>query len=319
MVPTTSIRATAGAVVAAALIAVAPATASPFTAGSDGLGDPFFPQAGNGGYDVRHYSLDLDYQPPRREPARRARRSSSPRPSRTSSSFNLDLRGFTISERRGQRAATPPSRAAACTSSRITPRRGLRSGWPFRQGRYAGTPTRVIDPDGSSEGWVPTSDGAFVVNEPQGSPGWYPSNDNPRDKATYDYAITVPEGKTAIGNGRLLSKRTADGKRLALARGLADGALPDDGHERRLQPHRQPLARPAALPGRRPGASDAATHAATWRARRRCSSSSTTSTAAIRSAPAAESWTTVASATRSSRRPSRCTTAASPSARWSTR
>ena len=31
---------------------------------------------------------------------------------------------------------------------------------------------------------MPTSDGAFVVNEPQGSPGWYPSNDNPRDKAT---------------------------------------------------------------------------------------------------------------------------------------
>ena len=26
-----------------------------------GAGDPFFPLAGNGGYDVRHYSLDLDY------------------------------------------------------------------------------------------------------------------------------------------------------------------------------------------------------------------------------------------------------------------
>ena len=46
----TTIRMTAGAVVAAALIAVAPATASPFTAGSDGLGDPFFPQAGKRGY-----------------------------------------------------------------------------------------------------------------------------------------------------------------------------------------------------------------------------------------------------------------------------
>ena len=44
----------------------------------------------------------------------------------------------------------------------------------------------MTDPDQSIEGWVPTDDGAFVVNEPQGSPGWYPVNDNPRDKATYD-------------------------------------------------------------------------------------------------------------------------------------
>ena len=57
----------------------------------------------------------------------------------------------------------------------------------------------MIDPDGSSEGWVTTEDGAFVVNEPQGSPGWYPANDNPRDKATFDFAITVPKGITAIG------------------------------------------------------------------------------------------------------------------------
>jgi aminopeptidase N len=77
---------------------------------------------------------------------------------------------------------------------------------------YRGEPTEVIDPDGSSEGWVPTADGAFVVNEPQGSPGWYPANDNPRDKATYDMAITVPKGITAIGNGRLLSKREHGGK-----------------------------------------------------------------------------------------------------------
>jgi aminopeptidase N len=59
---------------------------------------------------------------------------------------------------------------------------------------------------------VPTADGAFVVNEPQGSPGWYPSNDNPRDKATYDFVITVPEGITAIANGRLLSRRTTSGR-----------------------------------------------------------------------------------------------------------
>ena len=51
---------------------------------------------------------------------------------------------------------------------------------------YSGTPEPITDPDGSIEGLgsIPTDDGAFVVNEPQGSPGWYPVNDTPRDKAS---------------------------------------------------------------------------------------------------------------------------------------
>ena len=60
---------------------------------------------------------------------------------------------------------------------------------------YAGKPKPIKDPDKSIEGWIPTDDGAFVVNEPQGSPGWYPVNDSPRDKAIYDFAITVPAGR----------------------------------------------------------------------------------------------------------------------------
>ena len=44
-------------------IGTPPALAVDFTPGSSGAGDPFFPLAGNGGYDVRHYSLGLDYEP----------------------------------------------------------------------------------------------------------------------------------------------------------------------------------------------------------------------------------------------------------------
>ena len=32
--------------------------------GGPGAGDPYFPLAGNGGYDVKHYDLTLDYTPP---------------------------------------------------------------------------------------------------------------------------------------------------------------------------------------------------------------------------------------------------------------
>ena len=49
------------------------------------------------------------------------------------------------------------------------------------------------------------------VGEPQGSPGWYAVNDNPQDKATFDFAITVPAGLTAMANGVLVSQETSGG------------------------------------------------------------------------------------------------------------
>ena len=41
----------------------------------------------------------------------------------------------------------------------------------------------------------------MVVSEPEGSMTWYPVSDHPRDKATYNFSITVPEGRTAVANG----------------------------------------------------------------------------------------------------------------------
>jgi aminopeptidase N len=205
----TSIRAAAGVALASALLA-APAAAAPFSPGSSGLGDPFFPLAGNGGYDVKHYSLDLDYEP---QPANvlDAEAKIVAKATQNLSTFNLDLRGYDISD------LEVNGRDASFTRDgqelTVRPRHGLIRGLPFVvHVEYDGSPAPVVDPDGSSEGFVPTSDGAFVVNEPQGSPGWYPANDNPRDKATYDFEITVPEGRTAIGNGRLLGKSTRNGK-----------------------------------------------------------------------------------------------------------
>ena len=76
----------------------------------------------------------------------------------------------------------------------------------------------IVDPDESIEGWIPTDesdgDGAFVVNEPQGSPGWYAVNDTPRDKATYDFRVRVNAGHTVMANGRLLWHRSAGGKEI---------------------------------------------------------------------------------------------------------
>jgi aminopeptidase N len=191
------------------LAVAAPASAQGFVAGSPGLGDPYFPLAGNGGYNVTHYSLDLDYQRAGNQLTATAVIAATA--TESLSRFDLDLRGFEIS--RLTVNGLPATFARDGQELIVTPRLGLRAGRPFVvRVQYAGQPATVVDPDGSSDGWILTPDGAFVANEPQGSPGWYPANDNPRDKATYDIAITVPEGITAIGNGRLVSSRTQRGK-----------------------------------------------------------------------------------------------------------
>lgn len=197
------------AAVAAALVLAAPAGATAFAPGSSGLGDPFFPFAGNGGYDVKHYSLGLAYDRATNRLDGRVRILA--KAEQNLSSFNLDFRGYDIADLEVNGRDAEFSRDGQELT--VVPQRGLvrRQAFVVRV-EYSGSPEPIVDPDESLEGWVPTADGAFVVNEPQGSPGWYPSNDNPQDKATYSFAITVPDGITAIANGRLLSKRTRDGK-----------------------------------------------------------------------------------------------------------
>src|SRR6476659_10914370 len=76
-----------------------------FTPGSPGLGDPFFPLAGNGGYNVSHYGLDLSYEPSTNQLAGTATITATA--TQDLSRFDLDLRGFSISRLDvGGRAAT---------------------------------------------------------------------------------------------------------------------------------------------------------------------------------------------------------------------
>src|SRR5690606_32573565 len=64
------------------------------TVGAPGIGDPAFPNDGNGGYDVRHYRLRLSYDPATKRLAGSATIRASALQDLTA--FNLDLRGLTV-------------------------------------------------------------------------------------------------------------------------------------------------------------------------------------------------------------------------------
>jgi aminopeptidase N len=181
------------------------------TAGAAGIGDPDFPKDGNGGYDVRHYGLTLSYEPATRQLAGNAAIEATAGQELTS--FNLDLHGLTVS-----RVTVDGAQAAFGRQDdelTISPARPISKGARFTvRVDYAGVPNPVHGySDLGTYGFIATPDGAFVTCEPNGAKTWFPSNDHPADKATYDFRLTVPKGLTAIANGELEGAPTTSGGR----------------------------------------------------------------------------------------------------------
>ena len=176
--------------------------------GASGVGDDYFPFAGNGGYDVKNYDLNLTYKPTSDTAGDlsgvaiiKARATAS------LNTFNLDFLGFDISR------LTVDGRPTAYTRSgqelTIDPARTIDRGRSFTvEVTYRGNTGQPLDNTGALYGWVSYPDGSFVANEPDGAPTWYPVNDTPTDKASYNFRITVPKGKTAVANGYLVGQRT---------------------------------------------------------------------------------------------------------------
>ncbi|MFJ8543097.1 M1 family metallopeptidase [Streptomyces sp. NPDC093586] len=179
------------------------------TPGGSGVRDPYFPKAGNGGYDVGHYDLVLDYDPDAEHVTGTA--TITARATQDLSAFNLDLKGLDVEK------VTVEGRAArfhrAGQELTVRPPDELDKGRRFRvRVRYSGEPGTVTDPDGSEEGWLPTDDGAVGLGEPVGSMAWFPGNHHPSDKASYDLTVTVPDDYGAVSNGQLTSRTTKGGR-----------------------------------------------------------------------------------------------------------
>ncbi|WP_093654817.1 M1 family metallopeptidase [Streptomyces wuyuanensis] len=185
------------------------------TPGAAGARDPYFPTLGNGGYDVRHYALTIDYGPESHVLTGTAEITA--RAGQDLSAFNLDLHGLTV--RSAAVDGAPAGVTRAGDELTLRPARDVRRGDTFRAVvRYGGTPGTLTDSDDTREGWLRTADGAIALGQPKGSMTWFPGNHHPGDKATYDISVTVPEGLSAVSNGELRSQRpTADGRRTTFA------------------------------------------------------------------------------------------------------
>lgn len=177
--------------------------------GAASIGDPITPDSGAGGYDVRHYDLDLRITPGG-SPSLAATTTITATATQALSRFDLDLTGLTVSRVTVDGASAAYTRVPGKLV--VSPARPIPSGRGFTVGvAYSGTPKTIDDGLLGRYGWIRTSDGVFTGDEPDGAHTWFPANDHPSDKATFGFRVTVPEGLTAVANGELSSTTRSGG------------------------------------------------------------------------------------------------------------
>ncbi len=200
---------------AAALALAAPASAHAFDRpmpGSAGLGDRLFPTLGNGGYDVQHYDLDLRYATSAPAQGIDGTVSLLARATQSLSRLNLDFAGDSVGSVSVN--GLPAKFTRDGEELVITPRLPLLKGLPFVV-QVSHFTARPIVPDPNDLLGAPffiTPDGSATAGQPDGTHNFLPSNDHPRDKATYTIRFDVPAGEPAFANGVLLSKSTSRGR-----------------------------------------------------------------------------------------------------------
>ncbi|MEU4545353.1 M1 family metallopeptidase [Nonomuraea dietziae] len=177
--------------------------------GARGIGDPDFPLDGNGGYDVSRYLLKMGYDPASKHLTGNV--SIEAKATQSLRRFNLDLKGFDVGK--VSVAGKPATFTRSGDELSVTPAAPLAKGGSFTVTvTYEGVPQPVKDSSNlGSYGFIPTTDGAYVVCQPNGAKTWFPSNDHPADKARFDFELTVPEGLTALANGELTKKPVTRG------------------------------------------------------------------------------------------------------------
>jgi aminopeptidase N len=150
--------------------------------------DPYVPGHGDHSFTVEHYRLELDYSVESNQLGGRATLTAVAVDDLDR--FELDLYHLRVSK------ITIDGAAAAKYSHHknrlvVRPRSTIAAGQTFTiVVAYAGRPQPMPGLDGDA-GWEELEDGVIVASQPHGAPSWFPCNDRPSDKATYEIQATT--------------------------------------------------------------------------------------------------------------------------------
>jgi aminopeptidase N len=177
------------------------------TDGEPGLGDPYYPQAGNSGYDVAKYQIVINWDP--RSQTITGTTTISAQATQHLNSFYFDLALHT--DKVTVNGVPADAIARGFSDVYVKPAQPIEMGSTFQVVvAYSGRPGDIKQ--GDVRPWS-AADGEWIVaGEPESSAWWYPANDHPSDPALMDVSIRVPAGMEAISVGRLESADTGNEK-----------------------------------------------------------------------------------------------------------
>jgi aminopeptidase N len=170
------------------------------TEGAPGLGDSYYPQAGNSGYDVARYQIMINWDPATQAISGTA--TISARATQQLNSFYFDLALHT--DKVTVNGVPAESIAKGFSDVYVKPAQPIPAGSSFQVAiGYSGKPGDIRQ--GDLQPWFSSNGEWTAAGEPESAAWWYPSNDHPSDPALMDVSIRVPAGMEAISVGRLES------------------------------------------------------------------------------------------------------------------
>jgi aminopeptidase N len=167
--------------------------------------DPYLPTAGNHGYTVSRYELDLTYKMSSNnlrgtavitatatEPLKSIHLDLSP---------HLDVSKVSLDRGRVARYTRPRGKLT------VTPDEPIPVGAAFAVTvKYDGNP-RPIKGSWGEVGWEELDDGVLVANQPNGAASWFPCDDHPASKAPFHIRLTTDSPYRAVVTGSLVGKK----------------------------------------------------------------------------------------------------------------
>lgn len=174
------------------------------TIGDDGIGDPYYPLSGNGGYQVDSYDVVASYDPVTNDLAATTTVAGTVQSTEGLTRFDLDLSAaLTVT---AVTVGGVPAAGFAQDDDElvVTPATLLPAGGALLVAvTYAGRPTTVGPTGLGDSGWFHfDGGGALALGQPFSASAWFPVNDHPSDPATFAVTLTVPDGWQVIANGR---------------------------------------------------------------------------------------------------------------------
>ena len=180
--------------------------------GAAGIGDRLYPTLGNGGYNALHYDLDLRYATKAPSQGIDGTLTMRARSTQALSRFNLDFSGAGVGSIRVNGRAARFRQVGEDLV--ITPARSIRKGRVFtvQVKHFRSNPTVPNGDELLSTAFFITPDGSATSGQPNAMHAVYPSNDHPRDKASFSFRFDVPAGETAVAYGVPTVKKTKHGR-----------------------------------------------------------------------------------------------------------